>query len=111
MRTRSYYRKKKEINTSVCNNYMRVLVNTYNNNKLLVNTVALYMTWIMIHYTSSHLYTTYCTNLSFWGFISSPIIVTTPICRGLSWIIYTGSDKIFNMWNVMGTFLLTYASS
>ncbi len=113
MRTRSYYRnnRKKEIKESIYEKYMTQLILSYDNNKLLVNTMTLYLSWIFIHYISSHLYSTYCTNYSLWGFLSSPIIVTTPICRGLSWIIYTGSDKIFNMWNIFGTFMLTYISS
>ena len=109
MKTRSYY-KKKEIKEDYNTNYMKQLIDLYKNNKLLFNTLSLYGTWITIHFISSHIYTSYCTNYSFWGFLLSPIIITTPICRGLSWIIYTGSDKIFNMWNILGTFLLTYVS-
>jgi hypothetical protein len=111
MRTRSYYKKQNEIKTTHKYNYMELIKNIYNYNKILVNTTLIYAAWITIHYTSSHLYSTYCTNLSLWGFITSPIIVTTPVCRGLSWIIYTGSEKIFNMWNVGGTFILNYISS
>lgn len=111
MRTRSYYRKKNIINKSLRYNYMQLLKDNYYKNKLIMNTIFVYFTWITIHYISTHLYSHYCTKLSLWGYIMSPIIVTTPICRGLSWIIYTGSDKIFNMWNLLGSFILNYISS
>lgn len=113
MITRSQYRnnRKKEIKEYKYKYYMNELIELYSHNKLIANTIAIYSSWIFIHFVSSHLYSTYCTNYSLWGFISSPIIVSTPVCRGLSWIIYTGSDTIFNMWNVLGTFLLTYVSS
>ena len=113
MNTRSNKREnqEKEINISLYDKYMMHMTILYDNNKLIINTMSLYMSWIFIHYVSTHIYSNYCTNLSLWGLISSPVIITTPVCRGLSWIIYTGSDKIFNMWNVLGTFILTYVSS
>ena len=111
MKTRSNDKSKKEINNNYYNNYMTQLTIIYDTNKLLFNTLSFYLGWICIHYVSSHLYSYYCTNYSLWGFLSSPIIATTPICRGLSWIIYTGCDKIFNMWNFTGVYLLNYLSS
>jgi hypothetical protein len=110
MRTRSYYHNDTDHDNNNNMNYIYMyamtLYNLSEKNKLIFNTLFLYASWIVIHYISSHTYSTYCTNYSLWGFIISPIMSSTPACRGLSWIIYNGSDKIFNMWNLIGALFL-----
>lgn len=91
--------------------YMELMVSLYQDNRLIANTLSIYTSWILIHYVSSHLYSLQCTNYSIWGFITSPINISTPYCRGLSWVIYSGSEKIFNMWNLLGSYALSYIST
>jgi hypothetical protein len=69
---------------------------------------ALYAGWILIHYLAAHAYSTYCVNWSWYGFLSSPLITSTPICRGLSWVIYEGSNTISHVWVLIGTTLSVY---
>jgi hypothetical protein len=65
------------------------------------------MIFIMIHYVSAHIYTWYCTPLSWYGFFISPFIVSTPHCKALRWSIQTFSVNIETMWHVFGTWLAT----
>ena len=65
----------------------------------------LYLLWIILHYCSSHLYTTYCTPLSITGFVSSPFLISGIHCYALRWIIIYGADIINKMWLMIGTWL------
>lgn len=71
---------------------------------------GIYLTWVMIHYFAAHAYSEYCVNWSLYGLISSPFISTTPICRGLSWIIYEGSNTITHIWLFLGSTMSVYLS-
>lgn len=74
----------------------------------LKTTLGVYLTWIILHYIATHLYSNYCNNLSIYGFIFSPLTNTTPFCRGLVYIINTGSNNISNMWSLIGTWAAGY---
>jgi hypothetical protein len=67
--------------------------------------LIIYGGWVIIHYGATHIYSHYCTNWSILGFLTSPLIVSTPLCRGLEWVIHTGSDMMTNMWIIFGTWL------
>lgn len=41
-------------------------------------------------------------------FFASPIMNSTPYCKGLNWIIRTGSDTIDTMWITVGTWMSGY---
>jgi len=71
---------------------------------------GIYLGWVMIHYLAAHAYSEYCVNWSWYGLISSPFISTTPICRGLSWVIYEGSNTITHIWVFLGTTISVYLS-
>ena len=85
-----------------------LLANTAIFQDYLQGPFALYAGWILIHYLAAHAYSTYCVNWSWYGFLSSPLITTTPICRGLSWVIYEGSNTISHVWVLIGTTLSVY---
>ena len=72
----------------------------------LVNNIAgIYLVWIILHFVAAHLYVYYCANLSFYGFLMSPILVSAPHCRAIRWTIYNGAQSIDTMWIVFGTWL------
>ena len=88
--------------------------NTMNNNMFqkyksficsIWNIIGIYMIWIVIHYTASHMYTAYCTPYTFIGFLVSPFIVSTPHCTGLRWCISQGAHTLTAMWIVSGTWI------
>ncbi len=64
-----------------------------------------YTVWITIHYIAAHLYTYLCVPVSWYGFLMSPLMVTTPQCHGLRWIVYNGGVTITNMWLAIGTWI------
>jgi len=70
--------------------------------------VAMYAGWTTLHYMTAHAYSNYCVNWSMSGFLMSPFTVTTPMCRGMSWVIYEGSNAITYFWVVMGTTASVY---
>lgn len=72
---------------------------------LVQTSVGFYITWILLHYTCSHLYMYFCVGNTFYSFIVSPFIAATPFCQGLNWVIYVGSQQINGMWVALGTWL------
>jgi len=74
----------------------------------LCNIYGIYLLWILLHYTSSHLYIYYCTPGSLIGFLSSPIIAPLPHCQAFRWIIYNGGNSIINMWIIVGLWITKY---
>jgi|TARA_B110000967_G_C18838127_1_gene537895 hypothetical protein len=73
---------------------------------LLGNISAIYVVWIVLHYTSSHLYVRWCVPATIAGFITAPFLVPAPHCQALRWSIYTGGERIFAMWVLIGSWLL-----
>jgi hypothetical protein len=74
-------------------------------NKIFVTFYGIYIIWIVFHYFASHLYVRYCVPWSFYGFIMSPIISSTPHCQGLRWVLYNGGNQINNMWLNIGSWI------
>ena len=81
--------------------------------EILENTVSflkeiayIYLFWITLHYISVHLYSNYCTPLTFIGFLSSPFIATLPQCKMLRWVIEKGGGMIEVMWIVLGKWII-----
>jgi hypothetical protein len=66
-----------------------------------------YILWIVIHYISVQLYVKYCVPSSIWGFITSPIMVSSPHCKATRWVLHTGANTIDNMWNTIGVWFST----
>lgn len=71
---------------------------------------GIYLIWTILHYSSSHLYTTFCTPFSLSGIISSPFLITTPHCYAFRWCINNGADALNSMWVVLGTWILSHLS-
>jgi len=61
-----------------------------------------YIIWIVIHYVSVQVYVKYCVPSSIWGFIMSPLLVSSPHCKAMRWILHNGANTIDNMWNTIG---------
>ena len=73
---------------------------------LLSNIYCLTILWIILHYTSSHLYIYLCTPLTISGFIMSPFIAPAPHCQALRWLIYQGGNSISSMWIFLGSWFI-----
>jgi hypothetical protein len=71
---------------------------------------AIYIAWIVLHYMSSHLYVSWCVPATIIGFITAPFLVPAPHCQALRWCIYTGGERIFAMWVMIGTWLFNQIS-
>ncbi len=65
----------------------------------------IYLSWIVMHYTASHMYTKFCVPETWYGFLISPLLTSTPHCQGLRWIVYNGANTINSMWILIGTWL------
>lgn len=68
--------------------------------------VAIYASWMILHYISAHAYTYFCVPLTWKGILLSPFTVPTVHCTCLRWIIYTGGNKIISMWLLAGVYIL-----
>jgi|TARA_B110000967_G_scaffold63879_2_gene65792 hypothetical protein len=63
-----------------------------------------YFLWVLLHYASAHLYTSYCANWSILGFLFFPITAITPWCKTLSWIIQKGTVILNDGYTILGTY-------
>jgi len=61
-----------------------------------------YILWIIIHYVSVQVYVKYCVPSSIWGFLISPLLVSSPHCKAMRWVLHNGANTIDNMWNTIG---------
>lgn len=74
-------------------------------NKEVQTLFMFYMAWVSAHYISTHIYTYFCTNNTFYGFLTSPFVAAAPHCVALRWVIYEGGNTITSMWLSLGTYL------
>jgi len=71
----------------------------------VLKAVIMYIMWIAMHYAASHIYVKICTHASFYGFLMSPIIIDTPYCAAIRWMIYNGASQIKMMWAFFGGYV------
>ena len=69
--------------------------------------LTFYFMWIVLHHLSGHVYIYFCTPNSIIGFITSPLMVATPHCTAIRWMIYEGGNIITTMWVSVGTYVAT----
>uniref|UniRef100_A0A6C0LMX7 Uncharacterized protein n=1 Tax=viral metagenome TaxID=1070528 RepID=A0A6C0LMX7_9ZZZZ len=79
--------------------------------KYIYSLIKMYVLWIILHFAASHLYIYFCTPKTILGFIFSPLMVVTPQCQGLRWIIYNSGNVINNMWLIFGTWTSSWLLS
>jgi hypothetical protein len=68
---------------------------------------GIYGFWILVHFLSAHLYAEWCTPKTFVGFISSPLLASSPHCNGLRWMINEGANSINAMWMLLATWFVS----
>ena len=64
-------------------------------------TCLIFLGWSFAHYSAVHMYQQWCTPLTTFGFLMSPVMVSTPHCTALRWIIQTAACTITNAWNLL----------
>lgn len=72
---------------------------------MTIHILYIYIGWIILHYTTPHLYVHWCVPANLLGFIISPFIAQTPHCQALRWSIFYGGEKIITMWILFGAWL------
>ena len=72
--------------------------------------VVIYTSWITTHYIASQLYNEYCVNWSWRGYLMSPFTVTSPICKGLNWVVYESSNSVSSFFVFAGSSMALYLS-
>ena len=77
----------------------------YKTIKFVIKISGLYIIWIILHYTASHLYIKLCVPNTIIGFLMSPFMTATPHCQGLRWLIYNAAIMINNMWILFGAWI------
>jgi len=80
---------------------------TYKSLVFIINASGIYLIWVILHYSASHLYIQFCVPNTIIGFLMSPFMTATPHCQALRWIVFNGANMINNMWVVLGTWICT----
>jgi hypothetical protein len=70
--------------------------------------VSVYFAWTLAHYVATLLYAKFCTPYSFYGFVLSAVLVSTPQCSALRWMMYNGATKMNSMLLIIGGYILAY---
>lgn len=98
---------KHDLNYQIANK-INVNVNVNRTYKAVWHAAQLYFLWTFLHYGSTHLYVHVCTPSSIWGFITSPLHVSTPHCQLLRWVIYEGGANLTIMTWTLLLYILKY---
>lgn len=72
---------------------------------LILKAFLVYLLWIFLHYFAAHLYIHFCVPNTTIGFLMSPIMIKTPHCQGLRWIVYNAAEVVNNMWVLIGSWI------
>lgn len=67
--------------------------------------VLTYLTWIVIHCIATNIYVRFCAGNTLPTFIASLFYTSSSYCQGLSWTIYTLSQKFTTIWVTIGSYL------
>ena len=87
--------------------YMMSIVEVLKKNTYyLYDVFGVYLLWIALFYSASHLHTYYCTPKGIFGFISTPILIQAPHCVSFRWIISTGTTNINMFWTILAGLLV-----
>lgn len=77
--------------------------------KIFVDTTAtpvgFYSLWMCANYVASYFYNEYCVPKTLLGFLMSPILTVTPICKSLLWVQTNSVETMSNMWVAFGTWI------
>ena len=76
----------------------------------LFQTCGIYLIWIIIHYSASHLYIEWCVPKTITGFLLSPLIAPMPHCCILRWAINQGGENINIMWMFISLYIIRIAN-
>ena len=76
--------------------------------KRVIVCISVYFAWTLLHYVATLLYARLCTPYSLYGFVLSALLVSTPQCSALRWMIYNGAAKMGAMLLIIGGYILAY---
>ena len=76
--------------------------------KKVIICASVYFAWTFVHYVSTLLYAKFCTPYSFYGFVLSAVLVSTPQCSALRWMMYNGATKMNSMLLIISGYILAY---
>lgn len=68
-----------------------------------VRFIILLCAWTAVHHTAVNIYQYSCAPRSFSGFAMSALMISTPHCNALRWIMNLGASSIINTWTIMGS--------
>ena len=67
--------------------------------------IGFYSLWMCANYVASYFYNEYCVPKTILGFLFSPILTVTPICKSLLWVQSNSVETMSNMWVAIGTWI------
>lgn len=73
--------------------------------KFMYRVSAIYVFWILLHYTTAHMYVRFCAAPGLYGLIVSPFLISAPHCIAMRWVFAKGGTIIEGMWILAGTWL------
>lgn len=81
-------------------------VSEYINKSFVLKCAGIYLFCNVIHYACSHMYVHWCVPFTFYGFIASSFLATSPHCIGLRWAMYNSANQIGVFWALIGGYLI-----
>ena len=72
----------------------------------IIDNILIYTLYICIHNVSSNIYVYYCSPLTLYGLIFSPITIISPHCKTILWVMNHTSYNIQLMCILFGTWIV-----
>ena len=73
--------------------------------------VLIYGGLSLVHQFSANMYSNMCAPLTINGIFMSPLMIVTPHCQGLQWVMKYSGDQIKSSWIWLGGYLVYYISN
>ena len=90
------------------NTYSDTMTKWNNDNQIIqlgiriFHLMKFYFFWILMNFVINHAYSYMCVPLSFYGFLASPILAISPVCKTMDHIRLISIYTIENMWYIFG---------
>ena len=68
--------------------------------------LSIYIFWSVVHYLAFYLYKLYCVPDSMFGYLFSPVLIHSPHCKGLIWMINASFNSLNHMIGLLISLIL-----
>ena len=72
----------------------------------LRKSILIFITWVLVHFISAHIYIYMCVPATLYGILMSPFMVDVPYCYASRWIMMKSVNSINLLWISLGSWCI-----